>query len=246
MSGRFVVTFAFVLSTGFASALLAVDPPATQSQDISRLDRKHLATTYHGLPDAPLPQRFRFPDDAQGTSFGIDVSHHNGKIDWAQTKGIEIGYVYIKASQGTTNTDQRFAANWSGATDAGHKLGAYHFLSSLSPAEDQAAHFLSVYSDRSDSDLPPVLDVEWDLSAPAADGHRSDRWASQSSDQIAASIKSWVEAVAQATGKTPLIYTNTDWWNQRVGSAGTDLGKTYPMWIASYSTDSATAPAVPP
>jgi hypothetical protein len=65
-------------------------------------------------------------------------------------------------------------------------------------------------------DLPPVLDVE------VADG--------VSAANVAAGVQAWVEHVAAATGRLPLIYTGKYFWQDSVGS---DLSS-YPLWIANW------------
>jgi GH25 family lysozyme M1 (1,4-beta-N-acetylmuramidase) len=59
---------------------------------------------------------------------GIDVSHWDGKIDWAQVKNAGVGFAYIKATEGTNFVDSQFAHNLAGAKDVGLPFGLYHFL----------------------------------------------------------------------------------------------------------------------
>ena len=46
-------------------------------------------------------------------TFGIDVSHHNGKINWEKVTDVE--FVYIKATEGATYVDPLFQQNIKGA-----------------------------------------------------------------------------------------------------------------------------------
>ena len=46
-------------------------------------------------------------------SFGIDVSHHNGEINWKQVPDVE--FVYIKATEGATFVDPMYQQNIKGA-----------------------------------------------------------------------------------------------------------------------------------
>ena len=59
---------------------------------------------------------------------GIDVSHFQGQIDWAQVVGAGIQFCYVKASDGIAFSDVRFQANYSGSKTAGLRTGAYHFF----------------------------------------------------------------------------------------------------------------------
>lgn len=194
-------------------------------------------------------EAFAFPTDVpeNSTSFGIDVSHFNIQkgsskvpINWTDVKNSGASFVYVKASQGRTVQDSEFDTNWSGAGEAGFSRGAYHFLSALSDAAAQADFFLSVYDDRSSDDRVPALDMEWDYTA-----EQVDRWAQKSPAQIVAMADTWLRAVAKETGKTPIIYSNRDWWQARIGPSGDQLLKEYPVWLADYTTTPAQVEAPP-
>ncbi|WP_299843947.1 GH25 family lysozyme [uncultured Roseovarius sp.] len=240
MFSKYFGAFIFVLSAAVGSALYAVDPTDGKSREISRSDRKLIAASTYGFTGNALSQRFQFPADASDGNFGIDVSHFNGDINWQNMAADGVKFVYIKATQGKDIVDAKFEANWTGAKAAGLKVGAYHFLSSLDPAEEQVTNFLNTYQKLGvekggDADLPAVLDVEWDFSTAAADGHQTDRWATHSASSIASTVEAWLAAVEKTTKKSPLIYTNTTWWTQRVGASGDDLAKTYKLWISDYT-----------
>ncbi|HUH84280.1 MAG TPA: GH25 family lysozyme [Stellaceae bacterium] len=84
------------------------------------------------------PDRGRFP------LRGIDVSHHQGAIDWDRVRGDDVAFVYVKATEGAYFVDPRFAANWQGARRVGLPVGAYHFFNLCRPGRDQARNFLAV------------------------------------------------------------------------------------------------------
>lgn len=94
-----------------------------------------------------------------GERYGVDVSHHQGQIDWEVVAGDGIGFAYIKVTQSTDFTDPRFAENWEGAQTAGLDVGAYHFFSLCTPGAEQAEHFLSVLPDEPGM-LPAAVDLE--------------------------------------------------------------------------------------
>ncbi|AQT43495.1 lysozyme [Bartonella apihabitans] len=58
---------------------------------------------------------------------GIDVSHHQGEIDWHKIKSQNISFAYIKATEGGDFKDPQFKKNWDHALEAGLRVGAYHF-----------------------------------------------------------------------------------------------------------------------
>jgi lysozyme len=51
--------------------------------------------------------------------FGIDVSNHQGSVDWSRVAADDIRFAYVKATEGGDFVDSRFAANWAGARAAG-------------------------------------------------------------------------------------------------------------------------------
>lgn len=90
---------------------------------------------------------------------GIDVSHHQGKIDWNKVARNDVAFTYIKATEGGDFVDPKFTVNWRAARKAGISVGAYHFFTLCRPPELHAANFLNVTGhDR--HDLPPALDLE--------------------------------------------------------------------------------------
>ena len=66
---------------------------------------------------------------------GIDISHHQGRIDWDELKDngtindSPIRFVMIKATEGSTQTDENFHDNFYQAREHGFTRGAYHFYS---------------------------------------------------------------------------------------------------------------------
>lgn len=104
--------------------------------------------------------RFNYPSLSKYPVRGIDVSHHQGRIDWAQVKKQSIDFVYIKATEGNDFIDPRFLQNWQKARANGLTTGAYHFFTFCSPAYEQALNFIRLVPQQSDS-LPPVIDIEF-------------------------------------------------------------------------------------
>ncbi len=126
---------------------------------------------------------------------GIDVSHHQGEIDWEVVAGDDVHFVWMKATEGGDWTDPRFEENWKGAGEVGIDRGAYHFFTFCRPASEQAAHFLAVVP-HAEADLAPVVDVEYG-------GNCSKR---PSTSELGAELAVFMDAVQVATGKRPLVY----------------------------------------
>src|SRR6266849_9420139 len=88
---------------------------------------------------------------------GIDISHHQLEIDWSAVAGSGIQYSFIKASEGASFGDSRFAINWQGAADAGVIRGAYHFFRPKIAVAPQVDLFVQTVGQLQAGDLPPVL-----------------------------------------------------------------------------------------
>lgn len=135
-----------------------------------------------------------------GERYGVDVSAHQGSIDWARVAGDEIEFAYVKASEGGDFTDTWFERNWEGAAAAGLDRGAYHFFTLCTPADAQAAHFLEVVPPDGAA-LAPAVDLEIAGNCrrrpPAPDVHRE--------------VDRFLEVVEAAWGRPMVLYVGDDW-----------------------------------
>jgi lysozyme len=193
-----------------------------------------------GVLSSALPLFFHFPLHVREDGiFGIDVSHHNEdscncKIDWKVVGDQKIIFAYMKATQGAFYRDPKFDNNWT--TLAPHPTilrGAYHFLSSKHDPIDQAKNFLAKIGTLQPTDMPPCLDIEWDIAL--VDGEHRDAWIDVSPEEIVDRSLKWLNAVETATGRIPVIYTSQAWWKNRVKEDKAALFHRYQIWIADYS-----------
>lgn len=218
--------------------------PHAEEELPNGLSRSQLYDLFVPGANLEAPQKyFVFPDDVDDDkTYGVDVSHHQGNIDWAQVKPAGAKFCYAKATEGRTHTDPRFVVNHKGARNAGLVVGAYHFLSHGTAPADQADNFASVYEPVRDAaaDLPPVLDLEWDPKP----GTSHDRWTGQSPKQIVDKCIEWLKIARQKFGKEPLIYTNKHWWEKMLGDEGKRLAS-YRIWMARYSKFDFPEPPMP-
>lgn len=136
----------------------------------------------------------------EGERYGVDVSSHQGEIDWRAVAADEIEVAYIKATEGGDFVDERFTANWEGAGDAGLDRGAYHFFTLCRPGDEQAANFLAV-APPDPSALPPAVDLE-------LAGNCSDR---PSEADVAEELDEFLTAVEAAWERPALLYVGDDW-----------------------------------
>ncbi|WP_235874931.1 GH25 family lysozyme [Saccharopolyspora aridisoli] len=189
------------------------------------------------LPAAapPAPETQAEPEAPLGPPVeGIDVSNHNGDIDWSQVAAEGKKFTFVLATDGTSFTNPRYGEQYHGAKEAGLIAGAYHFARpGSSSAEEQAERFLNTAEYQADGKtLPPVLDLEVDPKAGGCYGLNV--------DQMQQWTKTFNEKVKDRTGKDAIIYANPSFWRECMGS--TDSFGNHALWLASYDVDN---PAVP-
>ena len=154
---------------------------------------------------------------------GIDISHHQGTIDWQTLKdqglidGYPIRFVMIKATEGASKVDENFRSNFHNAREYGFTRGAYHFYSVHSDAKAQAEFFIR-HVKLENGDLPPVLDVE----------HKPK---GQTDEEFQESIQLWLNMVEYHYGVKPIIYT---YYKFKMRYLNDDVFNQYPYWIAHY------------
>lgn len=154
---------------------------------------------------------------------GIDVSHHNGAIDWSTVSNYNahhsaVKFCFAKATEGIDFVDKRFEENWVGAKENNITLGAYHFYNPGIDPRLQALNFI-LNVKLTKGDFPPVLDFETD---------------SRNKRRLLKDITTWVEIVEKHYGVKPIIYTNRYLFNKYIQSHFDG----YPIWISQYNTQS--------
>lgn len=149
---------------------------------------------------------------------GIDVSNHQGRIDWKKVAADGVDFAWVKATEGRTFTDARFLANLLGARENGVPVGAYHYARpDNNSAEAEADHFLTVLGQLEDGDLLPVLDFE----TKALSASRMNAWALR-----------WMELVKLGLGVQPVFYSYPYFISGSMGGAKPLAG--VPLWLADY------------
>lgn len=160
------------------------------------------------------------------TVSGVDVSHYDGVVDWAQVKAAGQTFGIAKASEGLTLADDRFAANWPAMKAAGLVRGAYHFFRPLDDGTAQADFFLSRVGAFGVGDLPPILD--WEINDTSiSNGLQVQR------------VQDFVDQIRAATGRTTIIYTSARFL-ALVGNPTQFAG--LPLWDARWGV---TCPNIP-
>ena len=158
---------------------------------------------------------------------GIDVSHHQGVIDWQQVKAAGVEFAIIRLGyrgfrDGQLHLDQQVQYNLTEARAAGLKIGAYFFSQALDTAEavEEANFALNILGEIK-LDLPMVFD--WEYVSETA------RTADVTGESLMESTRAFCRAVEQA-GYEPMVYFNQDLANTKLDLDA--LG--YPLWLAKY------------
>lgn len=91
---------------------------------------------------------------------GIDISMHNGDIDFNAIRNDNVEVIIIKATEGVNYVDPHLNTHYNKAISAGgYKIGFYHFMSEKTDPAQQARDFYKAISDKSYQVLP-ILDIE--------------------------------------------------------------------------------------
>lgn len=102
-----------------------------------------------------------YPSQGRYPVRGLDVSNHQGSIDWGRVHRDGYVFAYIKATEGGDWVDPFFPELSTGARQAGMRVGAYHFFTFCRPGADQGDNFVRVVGRSRPGDLPPVVDLEF-------------------------------------------------------------------------------------
>ena len=90
---------------------------------------------------------------------GVDVSNHQGDVDWQALAASNVAFAYMKATEGADFRDKRIQLNWDGARRPDLCRGAYHFFTQCRSGAEQAKNFIATVP-REPGVLPPVIDAE--------------------------------------------------------------------------------------
>ncbi len=162
-----------------------------------------------------------------GSTFGIDVSRHNGKIDWNAVKASGVDYVIIRcgyrgSSTGALIEDQNFKTNIKGATAAGLKVGVYVFSQAVNEVEAVKEASLAVSLVKGYNLAYPIfIDTE-------ASGGRADKIDKATRTAV---VNAFCQTVVSA-GYKPGIYASKSWFEDKLNMGSVASCK---IWLAQYS-----------
>lgn len=166
---------------------------------------------YASASDSAEPDRSLYPVR------GIDVSAHNGAIDFAKVKADGFDFVIAKATEGTNFKDRYFVDNAREAAANGLKTGAYHFFRFDTDGRMQAINILHSIRNRH-LDFPIIIDVE--------------EWGNPEGNATAQIVKRLRDLIdhLEFYGRQVMLYTNKDGYDRFI-SGNFD---NYPLWICTF------------
>lgn len=177
---------------------------------------------------------YQYMRDGQVVSYkGIDVSQHQGVIDWQQVAADGVQFAFIRAAyrgygySGRLVADANFDANMKGATENGIKVGVYIYSQAITPEEAvEEANFVLERVAPYNVECPIVFDVET-VAEP------SGRMNLISPEERTNYALLFCQTIENA-GYRPMIYYNTE-----MGAMKLDLAKLegYDKWFAAYTDE---------
>lgn len=162
---------------------------------------------------------------------GIDVSDHNGDIDWDAVKNDGIDFAFIRigyrgSTEGEIYEDATYAANIENAQAAGIKVGVYFYsqATNVEEAEEEARETIELLGGRS-LEMPVVFDHE---PGATADG----RAYQTEGEALNASATAFVSAIKNA-GYEAMLYGNT----YDLSRYSEEVLANNSLWFAEYGVD---------
>ena len=181
------------------------------------------ATGAAGLALAYLLQsgwlQLQYPDPARYPVRGIDVSHHQGAIDWSAVGRGGLAFAYVKASEGAGLKDPRFEENWRGAQQAGLAPGAYHYFSLCQSGAAQARNFLEAVAPVNGPMLPPAVDLEFAGNCRARPSPMA----------LRRELDAFIRTVKNGLGVAPAVYVTETFWADYHDAVALDTE----LWVRS-------------
>ena len=160
------------------------------------------------------------------SGMGIDVSHHQGNIDWTKAK-TAISFAIIRAgyrgSEGGLGVDRKYERNMKNAKANGVKVGIYFYSIATTEAEavEEASLAVSLAQEQGGVSLPIYMDVEAGM-------------LQQPNDQLNAEIRAFCSTV-QSAGYRAGLYASKDPLTKKIDTASM-ISSGISIWCAQYNT----------
>ncbi|MDO4302772.1 MAG: glycoside hydrolase family 25 protein [Bacillota bacterium] len=162
---------------------------------------------------------------------GIDVSRHQGEINWNKVAGDGVDYAFIRCgfrgnSEGKLVEDEYFKDNIEGALKNKIDVGVYFYTQAVSEEEAvEEAEFLLELLEPYDITYPVVLDLE-------ETGNDDARTGDMTREEYTRAAIAFLERIRKA-GYTPMIYGNLKTYMIMLDM---EQLEDYDKWFAYYDT----------
>lgn len=166
-----------------------------------------------------------WPNDPKAICKGIDVSYHNGTIDWKRVKQSEVEYAIIRCGYGTNDKnqdDKKWEENVKGCIDNNIPYGVYlySYADTVEKASSEADHAIRLLQGKKFK-YPVYYDLE------------EDKLRDKISKQTIADIAQTFCDKLSAKGYTVGIYANKDWFTNYLTDSRFN---NWTKWVAQYNT----------
>ncbi|MDR7300354.1 GH25 family lysozyme [Haloactinomyces albus] len=199
------------------------EAPAAQPKEAPAEGQEESSDDDSGQAEIPIG-----PDPS-----GIDVSNHNGSINWDKVADSGKEFAFVLATDGQSFTNPLFQQQFDGAKEADMLVGAYHFARPTGSAVAQADRLVNTMGTTDDAKtLPPVLDMEVSPSGGGCYG--------KTAGEMQGWMQTFLDQVKDRTGEKGIVYANPSFWSQCMN--GSDAFSDYPLWVAAYGVDSPSVP----
>lgn len=156
---------------------------------------------------------------------GIDVSHHQGAINWKKVSDHKIGFCFIKATEGRTLVDKRLVQNLEGCRKNDLPRGAYHYYIFGADPGLQGRNFIARVPKKA-VNLPPVIDLEYDRRYNRALLH------SHNKKRFIREVRELERILRNHYGKEPIFYTNARFYHSLIKGNFNN-----PIWMCDLKSD---------
>ena len=166
-----------------------------------------------------------------GFMFGIDVSHHNGDIDWATVKHQQktkdpIKFVIMRSSAGVDGEDTCYLRNYKDAKEQGFIVGSYHYYRPNENSTKQFENFKKALI-LEKGDIIPVVDIEVESTV-------------QTMESLKIGLRKFITLCEKEYGVKPIIYTKFSMWRDFLQTDFSDCK----LWVAAYTVSRREEPIV--
>lgn len=161
---------------------------------------------------------------------GIDVSYHNGKINWQSVIDAECEFVIIRLGYGNRHLDPKFIENVNGALAAGLKIGVYYYSYALT-VDSARAEAQFVQETLQQEGVNPELGIWFDMED--ADGYK-ERNGMPDKETITAMCSAFICELNNSGYPYVGIYASYSWLTERIDTA--QLADYVPYWNAQWGS----------